>query len=746
MSAWATVVRRQATRCLIGASAALIAACAWVEPSSLADLPGAEDAGMLSADTDNGWPRTVTSGNQEITIYEPQVDSWERNQLQARAAVSVQASALSQPTYGVISFSARTEVDKQNRLVTLQDMRFTRTSFPSEPQHAEEYAARIQPQIQKGMQKVALDRLQASLVMARTEATQKSVEVRNAPPHILFSTSPAVLVLIDGEPILREVPGTHLSRIINTRALMLLDPTSGTYYFSIAERWMQARALTGPWTWAETERVPQSLALAKQAAVQDNRVDTPNLPLVYELEAIVPTIYVSTVPAELIQTEGQPELEPIAGTSLLEVTNSPSDIFLDQTDQQYYVLLSGRWYRGRSLDRGPWAFVSAKALPPEFAQIPESDPKGAVLASVAGTAQAQQAMIANAIPQTATVQRSQARLDVRYDGSPVFKPVCGTALLYAINSATPVIRVTPNSYYAVDSGIWFTAGVPTGPWTAAQSVPDVIYSIQPCSPIYNVTHVYVYGATPEVVYAGYTPGYFGSYVSPDDVVVYGTGYVYAPWVGAEWIGAPATFGFDVGWGSGFEWGFSGLGFGIFAGSLFHPWWDPYGWGWGHRDLAVENFHHANIYRSSWRRDVFRDRWDRHELANRQTRLLGDERARNALFAGHDGLVYRGSPSALERHERGDWHAAPHDFAAGRAGFGGAEHEIGRESAARDMGARNWSAFRGSGSLHAGGLHGGGFAGRGHAFAGASRAGIAAGGRAGGGGFHGGGGHGGGGHR
>ena len=61
--------------------------------------------------------------------------------------------------------------------------------------------------------------------------------------------------------------------------------------------------------------------------------------------------------------------------------------------------------------------------------------------SVAGTPQAREAVIANTIPQTATVKRNEATLVPRYDGEPQFKPIVGTPLQYAINSPTPVIRV-----------------------------------------------------------------------------------------------------------------------------------------------------------------------------------------------------------------------------------------------------------------------------------------------------------------
>ena len=76
----------------------------------------------------------------------------------------------------------------------------------------------------------------------------------------------------------------------------------------------------------------------------------------------------------------------------------------------------------------------------------------------------------------------------------------------------------------------------------ATSVPDVIYTIPPSSPVHFVTYVRIYGATPEVVYVGYTPGYMGTVVSPYGTVVYGTGYSYTPWIGSVWYPPPYTYG------------------------------------------------------------------------------------------------------------------------------------------------------------------------------------------------------------
>ena len=148
---------------------------------------------------------------------------------------------------------------------------------------------------------------------------------------------------------------------------------------------------------------------------------------------------------------------------------------------------------------------------------------------MAGTPESQEAVIANDIPQTAEVERAEAQLTVTYDGEPRWAQIEETLLAYAINSATPVIRVDPMNYYAVDNGIWFAAPSPFGPWLVASYMPEAIYTISPSSPVYYVTYVRVYDSTPDVVYEGYTPGYLGSYGSDDDVVVYGTGYDYPSW-------------------------------------------------------------------------------------------------------------------------------------------------------------------------------------------------------------------------
>ena len=134
-----------------------------------------------------------------------------------------------------------------------------------------------------------------------------------------------------------------------------------------------------------------------------------------------------------------------------------------------------RWYRALSL-AGPWTFVASTALPASFKQIPpKGTPASVILASVAGTPQAQEAVIANSIPQTASVLRVNGpTFTPVFDGAPTYRPIAGTSLQYVVNARIPVIVVNPASFYAVEAGVWFTAPGLTSPWVVATSVPRTL--------------------------------------------------------------------------------------------------------------------------------------------------------------------------------------------------------------------------------------------------------------------------------
>jgi len=216
--------------------------------------------------TPDPWPRTLDEGGVTYTIFQPQLDSWDGYRYAAHAAVSVLADGSKDPTFGVVEITAVTVVDKLARSVAFQDIQVVKSTFPSAPASAAGYGAALQAAVAGGPSTMSLDRLEESLKVIGAEKQGAAVPVRNDPPAFLFSQVPAMLVLVDGNPVWRPAPGSNLLRVLNTRALILQDGTS-TSYIHVLDGWMTSRSLAGPWTVAK--KGPKGGdAVAKQLADQ----------------------------------------------------------------------------------------------------------------------------------------------------------------------------------------------------------------------------------------------------------------------------------------------------------------------------------------------------------------------------------------------------------------------------------------------------------------------------------------------
>jgi len=545
---------------------------------------GAQQRGTATASAPKtvdarAWPRTYQVDGVEFSLYQPQIDSWTGNVIKGRQVMAVRTGETKgadgqpvvQQSYGVLWLSARTETDKEAREVVLNDLTVERVSFPNATDKEAAYAAAARKALPTTEQVVSLDTVEAALAITNATADARNVAVDNRPPEIIISTEPAVLLLIDGEPVWKPSGVAGVDHVLNSGAPILRY--QNRIYAGHNGKWASSASLGSGWTAAASVPGPVNEAFTRltsggAAAPTQNKATAP-------ASTKFPEIFVRTKPAELIVVDGEPRFEDIEGTQLSYVLNTPADVFLD-SGNNWYVLISGRWFTSSST-KGPWTFVAADRLPADFAKIPSDGPKGAVLASIAGTPEARESLVANSVPQTATVNRKDASFTALYDGAPQFDPISGTTLTAAHNSPTPIFRVSQTSYYALDKGVWFEGAAPTGPWTVATSVPTVIYSIPASSPYHYVTYVQIYGSTADVVYVGYTPGYYGTVVS-NNVVVYGTGYPCNSWVGNSYYGCPTTYGY----GAAFAFG-AAVGWGLaFGYGWYDPWYYPY-WGpwWGY---------------------------------------------------------------------------------------------------------------------------------------------------------------------
>src|ERR1700758_4356716 len=208
---------------------------------------------------DEAWPRKATRGDETISMYQPQLEVWKDDELHAYAALALESKTKSTTKYGVVWFTAQTEVDKVNRQVTLDNFQITKVKFPTMETKETEYQTFLQAKLPGKSKVIALDRLEAALAASDSEqAGPETFQVKNDPPTVIFTTKSALLVLIDGPPRYRDVGGTESQLMLNTRATILLDTKKKVYYLSVMDGWLQASDLiAGPWSYVS--KIPDDM-------------------------------------------------------------------------------------------------------------------------------------------------------------------------------------------------------------------------------------------------------------------------------------------------------------------------------------------------------------------------------------------------------------------------------------------------------------------------------------------------------
>jgi hypothetical protein len=504
----------------------------------------------LARADDPGWPRQFDSSSGSFVIYQPQPEHLDGDVLTGRAAFSLQKSGAAHPTFGVLWYSEQIEIDRDSSTVFARSLDVTKVRLPGITSgDASRYEALVETQAAGWDLSGTLEQLQAGLAAAEQERASVA-GIDNTPPRILFHNRRAILVVYDGAPALEPIEGSRLERAANTPYAVVFDPRNRYYYLNGANLWYRARDPLGPWTDISTP----------PAAIRE--IVPPDTSSYDQVEGPPPDMLTATEPTELIATDGPPRYASLVDDELLYLTNTESDVVLEVDTQSLYVLISGRWFQAPSTD-GPWTFVRGDELPASFKQVPLDSPKGNILASVAGTDQAEDAIADAEIPQTSAIQRGDRSFEATYDGDPRFEPIEGTDLQYAVNTDAEVI-LADGRYYACDQGVWYISDDPYGPWSVSDTRPLGVEDIPPSCPVYDVRYVYIYDSTPEVIYAGYLPGYLGCYPY-FGTVVYGTGYRYGAWRSRDhYYPRRFTWGFHARynpWLSRWSFGFSyGTGF------------------------------------------------------------------------------------------------------------------------------------------------------------------------------------------
>src|SRR6266513_1491674 len=648
---------------------------------------------------DPGWPREKYSNGTRLIIYQPQVDDWQNFQeLSWRMAVSLTPKG-GKEVVGVVEMKGNTDVDNFAKIVMITNPQVTGTYFPSlDPATAEKMQQLVKNFVPPTIT-ISLHRLIASLPMPQAPA---GVQLNNDPPKIFVGYRPSILLSVDGEPALSDVPKTNLKFVLNTQWPLFFDNGNSTYYLAVGRQWLTTNSLEGQWS--VTKKLPPDMskvAQEKQWSALKKVIPPPA-----KSGGVTPDVFYSDKPAEIILFDGQPVYAQIPDTQLEYATNTNSVVFVFTPTQHFYYLTAGRWFSAMDL-QGPWTYATPD-LPADFAKIPLNSPASAILASVPGTDEAKDAVLLAQVPTTMTVKpaEAQAKVKVEYGGDPKFEPIKGTSMEYATNTQDKVIKVG-DAYYLCLQGLWFMSPNPQGPWTTATSVPQQIYTIPPSFPVYNVTYVTQTTNPDATIQASYTAGYLGAFVlgaATGAIIANGSGYWWAPYTYGGYYPYAATYG-GAYWGTAHynsatgAYGWSQTAYGPYGsatrGAAYNPYTGTAARGatvstpYGSRSAAQAYNPYTGTYAQTRQGSSPNAQWGSSYVSHgNQSATMGHYSTANGavagaegsqggkvaasstkwgntaagktasgnMYAGHDGNVYKNTGNGWQKYDNGSWNS------------------------------------------------------------------------------------------
>src|SRR5436190_5591768 len=660
-----------------------------------------------SQSTDSSWPREKYSNGTRLIVYQPQVDDWTNFQdLSWRMAISLTPKT-GKTVLGVVEMKGTANIDNVAKLVTITNPEITGTYFPSLDKAAAEKMEQLFKTFVPSTFSISLHSLIASTPKKEAPA---GAQLNNDLPKIFVGYRPSILLSVNGEPVLSEVPNTNLKFVVNTQWPLFFDSGNSTYYLAVGQQWLASNSLEGQWS--ATKKLPPEMSKVPQdkqwSALKKFIPPTANP------KGATPDVFYSDKPAEVILFDGQPVYTQIPDTQLEYATNTNSVVFVYKPKQQFYYLTAGRWFSASDL-QGPWTYATPD-LPADFAKIPPSSPASAILATVPGTEEAKDAVLLAQVPTTMTVNAKAAasKVKVEYAGDPKLEPIKGTSMEYATNTTDKVIKVG-DVYYLCLQGVWFMSPNATGPWTTCTSVPQEVYTIPSSSPVYNVTYVTQTGNPDGTVTSNYTAGYLGTFilgVATGAILADGSGYWWPPYCGGGfYYPYPATY-CGAYWGYGYHpyatpyydynsgaYGWKASAYGPYgsatAGAAYNPYTGTYARGasvstpYGSRSAAQAYNPYTGTYAQTRQGSSPNAQWGSSYVSRgNQSATMGHYSTANGtvagaadsqggkvaasstkwgnsavgktasgnMYAGHDGNVYKNTGNSWQKYNNGSWNS------------------------------------------------------------------------------------------
>ena len=154
---------------------------------------------------EDGWPKSIAlDDGATVTIYEPQVEEMTESFVRFRAALAYRESPGAEPVFGAGWFESDLQLNRFSRTAHPIDMDVTQTRFPLDADVQRRLGETLaQPGFAANFS-FSLDELESSQRAARAEKLAAE-QLKTTPPRIIYRDRPALLVTIDGEPVLREI-------------------------------------------------------------------------------------------------------------------------------------------------------------------------------------------------------------------------------------------------------------------------------------------------------------------------------------------------------------------------------------------------------------------------------------------------------------------------------------------------------------------------------------------------------------
>ena len=192
------------------------------------------------------YPQDLKCAGRRLTLHEPEFTAYDASTTRVSLRFpTMLTDPLGRSTYGTSELTGTLRVDLASRLMKLDTLSAGAMAFPGA---VAADAAAVQEGFAEALPKSLTLRIE--LLTARAGAYQPEAappKFAVAPPNIVVRLRPAVMVQVDGDPVLVDVETFPLQYVANCASDVFRDAKTDMWYLLVDGVWMQAKAFAGPW-------------------------------------------------------------------------------------------------------------------------------------------------------------------------------------------------------------------------------------------------------------------------------------------------------------------------------------------------------------------------------------------------------------------------------------------------------------------------------------------------------------------